>query len=335
MPLRIGLIGAGRHGSRYIYHILHDLPNVRLAALCRKRIGEETPWLSTVKIPIYGDYRALIADQAVEAIVVVTPPSLYPEICLEAVKARKPLLIEKPLATTGQEARAMVTAAEEAGLLLMTAQTMRFDSAILLVKDHLPKIGRLRYATFTSRVETRTGFEGHAPIQGQRGVLLELGIHLLDLVPFLTDEQVVDVRCELDQLPTAASDTTAIVQVKTESGMSCVLDIARVVGGRVGRTEWVGTQGQIAADWIHHRVTGVFGDKAPQEWVVQPQQTILATLSAFAHAIETKTPPPITGRDGCRAVEAADACYRSAELHGASVSVREIREASLDRLGTP
>jgi predicted dehydrogenase len=159
---------------------------------------------------------------------------------------------------------------------------------------------------------------------------LELGIHLLDLVPFLTDEQVVDVRCELDQLPTAASDTTAIVQVKTESGISCVLDIARVVGGRVGRTEWVGTQGQIAADWIHHRVTGVFGDKAPQEWVVQPQQTILATLHAFAHAIQTKTPPPITGRDGCRAVEAADACYRSAELHGASVSVREIREASLD-----
>ncbi|HKP00723.1 MAG TPA: Gfo/Idh/MocA family oxidoreductase, partial [Nitrospiraceae bacterium] len=249
MPLRIGLIGAGRHGSRYIHHLLHDLPNARLVALCRKRIGEETPWLSTVEIPIYEDYRALIADQAVEAIVVVTPPSLYPEICLEAVKARKPVLIEKPLATTGREARAMVTAAEEAGLPLMTAQTMRFDSAILLVKDHLPKIGRLRYATFTSRVETRTGFEGDAPIQGQRGVLLELGIHLLDLVPFLTDEQVVAVRCQLDHLPTAAPDTTAIVQVKTESGMSCVLDIARVVGGRVGRTEWVGTQGQIAADW--------------------------------------------------------------------------------------
>jgi predicted dehydrogenase len=74
-------------------------------------------------------------------------------------------------------------------------------------------------------------------------------------------------------------------------------------------------------------VTGVFGDKASQEWVVPPQQTILATLHAFVHAIETKTPPPITGRDGCRAVEVADACYRSAELHGARVSVREAREA--------
>ena len=89
--------------------------------------------------------------------------------------------------------------------------------------------------------------------------------------------------------------------------------------------EWVGTQGQIAADWCAHRVTGVIGDTAPLEWIIQPQQTILAILRAFVHAIETNTPPPITGRDGCRAVEVADACYRSAELGGASVTVSSLR----------
>jgi predicted dehydrogenase len=83
----------------------------------------------------------------------------------------------------------------------------------------------------------------------------------------------------------------------------------------------------MAADWFHHRVTGVIGDNAPFEWAVQPQQTILATLRAFVHAIETKTPPPITGHDGCRAVEVIDACYRSAERGGSRVNVRDIREA--------
>jgi predicted dehydrogenase len=263
----------------------------------------------------------LIADPMVEAVVVVTPPSLSPEICFEAVKARKPILIEKPLAPTGREARAMVMAAEEAGLLLMTAQTMRFDSTILLLKDHLPEIGRLRYATFTSRIETKAGTQVQSPKSGQRGALLEFGVHLLDLVPFLTGEEVVAVRCELDQLPSVAPDTMAIVQAQTVSGMRCVLDIARVVAGRVARTEWVGIQGQIAADWFHQRLSGVIGDTAPLEWAVQPQQTILVTLRAFVHAIETNTPPPITGRDGCRAVEVADACYRSAELGGATVNV--------------
>lgn len=326
MPLRIGLIGVGRHGSRYAHHLLHDLPGVSLAALCRKRVGEELPWLPPTEIPVYADYRALIADPTVEAVVVVTPPSLCPEICLDAVKARKPILIEKPLAPTGREARAMVTAAEETGTLLMTAQTLRFDSAILLLKDHLPEIGRLRYATFTSRIETNTNAQVLSPIPGQRGALLEFGVHLLDLMPFLAGEEVVAVRCELDQLPAVAPDTMAIVQAQTTSGIQCLLDIARVVAGRVARTEWVGNQGQIAADWFHHRVTCVIGDTGPLEWVVQPQQTILATLRAFAHAIETNTLPPITGRDGCRAVEVADACYRSAELGGASVSVSSLRK---------
>ncbi|HSV91138.1 MAG TPA: Gfo/Idh/MocA family oxidoreductase [Nitrospiraceae bacterium] len=325
MPLRIGLIGAGRHGSRYIHHLLHDLPGVSLAALCRKRIGEGVPSLSKAEIPVYGDYRALIADPAVEAVVVVTPPSLCAEICLEAVRARKPMLVEKPLAPTGREARAMVTAAEEAGLLLMTAQTLRFDSTILLLKDHLAEIGHLRYATFTSRIETKASAHVRSPIPGQRGALLEFGIHLLDMVPFVTNEEIVAVRCELDQLPSVAPDTMAIVQAQTVSGLQCVMDIARVGAGRIARTEWVGTQGQIAADWFHQRVIGVIGENVPLEWAVQPQQTILATLRAFVHAIETHSPPPITGRDGCRAVEVADACYRSAELGGASVSVSSLR----------
>lgn len=324
MPLRIGLIGAGRHGSRYIHHLLHDLPGVSLAALCRKRIGEGLPSLPTTEIPIYGDYRALIADPSVEAVVVVTPPSLCPEICLEAVKAKKPILIEKPLAPTGREARMMVSAAEEAGLLLMTAQTLRFDSTILVLKKHLPEIGPLRYATFTSRIETKAIAHDRSSTSGQRGALLEFGIHLLDLVTFLTGEEIVAVRCELDRLPDVAPDTMAVVQVQTSSGLRCVLDIARVGVGRVARTEWVGTKGQITADWFHQRVTGAIGDIASLEWAVQPQQTILATLRAFVHAIETNCPPPITGRDGCRAVEVADACYRSAELGGASVSVSSL-----------
>ncbi|OAI46216.1 hypothetical protein AYO43_01430 [Nitrospira sp. SCGC AG-212-E16] len=325
MPLRIGLIGAGRHGSRYIHHLLHDLPGVSLAALCRKRIGEGVPSLPETEIPVYGEYRALIADPTVEAVVVVTPPSLCLEICLEAVRARKPMLIEKPLAPTGREARTMVTAAEEAGLLLMTAQTLRFDSTILLLKDHLAEIGRLRYATFTSRIETKASAHVRSPIPGQRGALLEFGIHLLDMVRFLTSQEIVAVRCELDQLPSVAPDTMAIVQAQTMSGVQCVLDIARVEAGRVARTEWVGTHGQIAADWFHQRVSGVIGDTAPFERAVQPQQTILATLRAFVHAIKTNSPPPITGHDGCRAVEVADACYRSSELGGATISVSSLR----------
>jgi predicted dehydrogenase len=91
--LGIGLIGVGRHGSRYLQHLLHDMPDASLVAICRKRIGERAGELPLPSIPVYGDYRALIANPLVQAVIVVTPPTLCHEICLEAVRIGKPLLI--------------------------------------------------------------------------------------------------------------------------------------------------------------------------------------------------------------------------------------------------
>src|SRR5207237_7996132 len=104
---------------------------------------------------------------------------------------------------------------------------------ILALKDHLPEIGPLRFATFTSRIETIASAHVRSPIPGQRGALLEFGIHLLDMIPFVTSPDIVAVRCDLDQLPSVAPGTMAIVQAQTVSGLQCVLDIARGVAGRV------------------------------------------------------------------------------------------------------
>ena len=71
--LGIGLIGVGRHGSRYLQHLLHDLPEATLSAICRKSGGGSYPGTD---IPVYDDYCKLIADPRVDAVVVVTPPSL-------------------------------------------------------------------------------------------------------------------------------------------------------------------------------------------------------------------------------------------------------------------
>ena len=98
-----------------------------------------------------------------------------------------------------------------------------------------------------------------------------------------------------------------------------MLDVVRVPSGRVGRTEWVGTHGQASADWVQRKVTVQIGDNQKVEATIPVQPTILAALQAFVLAIRSRTPPPVTGLDGCRAVELADACYQSAERKGAVV----------------
>jgi predicted dehydrogenase len=313
--LGIGLVGVGRHGSRYVQHLLHDLPEARLTAICR-RSGGAYPGLD---VPVYDDYRALIRDAGVEAVVVVTPPSLCHRICLSAVEAGKAVLVEKPLAINGREARAMVRAAEEAQVPLMTAQTMRFDSTILRLRELLPTIGRLHSATLISHIETKANTTAGAQGPVALGALLELGIHLLDLIRYLTGEEICEVRCTMTPSPDTAPETRVQAQIRTSVGTLCMLDIARVDGHRHGRGNWTGSEGAITVDWVRRHVTRTTKEGASQSWTLEPRATILATLQAFVHAVRTRTAPPITGLDGCRAVEAADACYHSAAINGAVV----------------
>jgi len=315
-PLGIGLVGVGRHGSRYAQHLLHDLSAAALIAICRRSGGSSYPGTT---IPVFDDYRTMIADRRVDALVVVTPPSLCHPICLTAVEAGKALLIEKPLALNGRDARAMVAAAEQRHVPLMTAQTMRFDPTIMLLREQLRTIGPLTSASLVSHIETKanliTGTNGPVAV----GALLELGVHLLDLIRFLTGEEILDVQCRMTPAPHTGPEIQVQAQVTTSGGIRCALDVARVESQRQGSTEWRGTIGTIKADWVARTLTKIAEDGTSRTWSLQPRPTILATLEAFVQAIRTNTAPPITGLDGCLAVEAADACYRSAARDGAVV----------------
>jgi predicted dehydrogenase len=319
-PIGVGLIGVGRHGMRYARHILHDLPTAALRAACRRHPDQGLDLPGAESVTIYGEARSLIEDPAVKAVIVVTPPIFSRDICLLAVRARKPLLIEKPLATSADDARAMVAAAREAGVPLMTAQTLRFDSTVLEMKKRRQLVGESRRLVLTSHIEMKDTGPDHADGYGKRGALLEIGVHMLDLIRFMTGEEVRDVQCTMDRLPPTAPETTVSARLTTEGGTECLIDVARVPDGRVGRAEWIGSQGRLQADWTHRRLRWA-GEAGVEEWELPPSQTVLVTLAAFLQALEDGTPLPITGEDGCRAVEVAEACYRSAREDSALVTL--------------
>lgn len=309
--LGIGLIGLGRHGMRYARHLLEPIPGARLVAVSRRQIEQGKAFAAQHAVRFYPDYRDLIADPAVQAIAGVTPPSLSRSICLEAVRAGKPLLIEKPLARTGPEAREMVRAAESAQIPLMTAQTLRFDSAVLTLKAELQAVGPRRYLVLTNRVEPRPEVSQDQDDYGGRGVLLEIGIHLLDLIRFLTGEEVAEVRCEIGS---GCPESRAVATLHTTGGLPCLVDVSRVSAGRVSRAEWVGRDGQMTADWARHCLVKVSSRNGAEERMVPERPTIVTALRAFVEAVTRGTAMPISGLDGQRAVEIADACYESAAI---------------------
>lgn len=320
-PIGIGLIGAGRHGIRYAQHIVHDLPSALLRAVCRRQPDRGLDLPGAESVTIYGGIESLVTDPAVEVVLAVVPPVLAPEICRLAVQARKPLLVEKPLAVSGAEAQAMTVMARQAAVPLMTAQTLRFDATIQGVRAWRERLGRSERLHLTSHVEIKAADVDHARGYGGRGALLEIGVHLLDLVRYLTNEEVCEVRCTMNRPSANGPETLVSAHLTTQEGTVCVLDVARVSGERVGTVEWIGSHGRICADWPRRLVRwiGHGGEREEQEY--PPSQTVLSTLQAFLQAITEGLPMPITGEDGCRAVEIADACYRSAELNGVLVSL--------------
>jgi len=311
-PLGIGLIGLGRHGMRYVRHVSDPSLGARLVAVCRRDTEQGRTVAAQHGAKFFQHYEDLIASPQVNAVIVVTPPSLCLPICLAAVKAGKPLLIEKPLACTGADAREIVCAAAAAGIPLMTAHTLRFHRAVLSLKSQLAVVGARRYLVLTNRVEPRPEVLRDPTDYGGRGVLLEIGIHLLDLVRFLTGEEVEEVRCELERPSPKSAELRALVSLRTTGGLPCIVDVSRMTGGRVSRAEWIGADGQLSADWVHHRVRKVSAGTIVAEQAVEDVPTIESAFRAFLDALIRGVPMPVTGLDGQRAVEIADACYESA-----------------------
>ncbi|CAE6780211.1 MAG: Gfo/Idh/MocA family oxidoreductase [Nitrospira sp.] len=319
-PLGIGLIGLGHHGSRYAKHLIHDLPEARLVAVCRRHAEEGSGLVSAPTVPCYADYHELIADPLVEAVVVVTPPSLNRDICVAVAEAKKALLVEKPLATTADEARMIAQAARGSGQIMMTAQTLRFDATIRMLRQRQAQIGLLQYLSLSSRMEPH-GMSEESRGFGGRGCLLETGIHLLDLVRLVTGENVRTAACEMDVVPPDGAERRILGRLTTERGAVCLFDVSRVTSGRVGRIELIGAEGQLSADWCGQRVMQVSARHGTGDWPTKAEPTVLSALRAFVRSVRDGSPPPVSIEDGKRAVEIAETCYASARLGGQAVRV--------------
>jgi predicted dehydrogenase len=140
-PIRLGLVGAGRWGQRYIQTI-NRLSEVTLA-----RLGSTNP-ASTDLVPrdchISQDWREVASATDLDGIIIATPPVLHCEMALMAVRAGLPVLVEKPLTLDRREAEILATEAEALGAAVMVGHTHLFSEAFRTLKARQPSLGPVR-----------------------------------------------------------------------------------------------------------------------------------------------------------------------------------------------
>jgi 1,5-anhydro-D-fructose reductase (1,5-anhydro-D-mannitol-forming) len=143
---------------------------------------------------VHGDLEALLHDPDVDAVYIALPNALHHAAVLAAARGKKPVLCEKPFAMTVAQACEMVAACHDAGVLLRIAHQIRLDAAIGRAREivHSGRLGRLTAISLerASGLEARTLWRQDV---SQSGVIFDVGVHLLDLIPWVSGQRFVEV----------------------------------------------------------------------------------------------------------------------------------------------
>ncbi len=310
MPIPAGLIGLGRHGSRYLRHLMEEETGGQLVAISRQQVDEGRRQAAHHHLQFFPNYQDLIANSAIKSALIVTPPALNTPIALEAIQHQKAVLVEKPLALTAYDGRRIVEAATRAGIPLMTGHTLRYEPVIRKIQAIAPTFIPWQSLRGTMHLEERP--EANACQGTGHGVLLEFGIHLLDWVRVMLPGEPLAVSANMTRSSIDSPETQAEIILTTPSGSSCHLSIARVRTKRVTHIEVIGGKTRIRGDWTNGHIQIFNQGTLTSREIIPSTPTIVLMLKEFFQALHARQPVPITGEDGLRAVELAEACYKSA-----------------------
>jgi predicted dehydrogenase len=339
--IRVGVVGVGYWGSKHL-RVLSGLPEVEQAIPIDPRL-ESMPALAHL---LESGRAFLTLGEALphlDAVVIATQPSLHVPLGLQALRAGKHTLVEKPLATTAAGGLELIAAAQESGAVLMVGHTFEHNPAVTVLRRLVQsnELGQLYYLD-SSRLNLGL-------YQSDVNVVVDLAPHDISIANFVLgseptwvaawgsrhvhpdhedsaqlriyyEEPDVDVTIHVSWLhPHKVRRTTAVGSLK----MAVYDDMAADERIRVHDKSAMRSLGE-GADW---RVAYHYGDVvSPYVDVVDP---LLVQDRQFVHCARTGDRPSTDGYDGLQVVRVLEAAKQSME-DGRRVMLKEIEGGELD-----
>ncbi len=314
---RIGIIGTGRHGSRYANHLTRDLKELaELTAISRQSTDQGQEQARTWNTRFHADWRQLVADPAVEAVISVTTPNLNPAIAAACLEHQKPLLMEKPLAVNAAAAQTMVAGFTKAKLGLTVGQTLRYNPIILGLKQELAKVGAIHAFAATHHLEPSTLPWLADPETAGGGVIFHTAVHLFDALRFISGQELIRVRAASYQIHNPRLEDLFSAQIEMSGGLFGIVMAGKVGMARAGRYEFMGEAGLLQGDQVHGRLELVQGMTTTPLPHGPAGPAILPLLRDWLAFLEGEGENPIPGAEGLAAVMACEACRASAASGG-------------------
>ena len=251
------------------------------------------------------NYLEMMALPELEAVVVATPDEIHTEPCINAARAGKHILVEKPIATTIEDAQAIIDAADEAKVKLMVGFSLRFNLHYMKVKKMVVdgQLGDL-ISIFTRRLNIITQADR---INGRCGVLHFLGIHDFDALRWIVGSEPVSIYTEEStSVPKKyPQDNESFSIIRFANGVRACAHIGwnlplQHLGGRDFKFDVMGTKGALYLDQMRQGIE-VYSKSLSKFPSVN--SGLYIEDRAFVDCVLDDTPSPSTGADGLAALK--------------------------------
>lgn len=338
-PLRTAVIGFGLSGRVFHTPLIAADPAYSLKAIVTG--NAERAAQATAAHPgatILPDADALFARaDDFDVVVIGTPPATHADLALAAIGRGLHVVIDKPFATSSVEAREVVSAARQAGVVLSVFQNRRWDADFLTVSRLVGNGALGRIHTFESRFERwkpagLRDWKDTSGIAGGGGILFDLGTHVIDQALALFGP-AASVHGLTRRLSGGGSDADedAFVAIRHASGVDSHLSLGlhfavpaprfRVLGARAGYEVW-GTDGQEAAldggasprdagyGQVARAAWGRLGTPGALEAVPSEDGDYPAFYRGFAAGVHGDGPVPVDPADAVATLEIIEAIHR-------------------------
>jgi len=326
MTLKVAVIGVGAMGQNHA-RVYADMPDVSLIAVADQDEAAAAEVAYRYHSQHYQDYRRMLDEQRPDAVTIAVPTVDHLPIALEVIERRIHLLIEKPIAFSTEEGKRIVDAARKAGIVLMVGHIERFNPAVTALKEFLEKgeLGRVfqidarRQGPFPARVK-------------DVGVVIDLAVHDLDVMRFITGADVTRVYAETERRIHSTHEDLLTGLVRLEDNTVGTLTINWLTPTKIRELQVIGERGMFRVDYLtqdlyfYENATTPIGDwpfrvlRGVSEGkmvrhVVAKREPLRAEQEAFAAAIRQEIPVPVTGQDGLKVLQLAQAIVSSGIEH--------------------
>lgn len=314
-PTRVGIAGLGVMGRHHL-HKLATRPDVVIVAIAdpnASALDAAAPLAPYAKA--FHDGSDMIASRVCEAVIVAVPPLEQHRVAMAGIDRNMPMLLEKPIAATVQQAQEIVARSEETGTRLQMGLIERFNPAFTALEGILATglIGAV-VGLETTRVGPRPSRERGV------GVAFDLATHDLDLICRVVGERPVSVAAVVNRGINSAREDLLYGLLEFPSGVIARLEASWLGDHRRRRMEVIGSEGAARADLLHKQAFVTRGGTESDEAFASgamDHDALQLQHDAFLHTARGMAEPAITARDGLWALWLATCLLQSAAEHRA------------------